>query len=245
MRKRSIKRLCFIIYRISRVDMTRVPKLPPANWTSDFTWACAAGPMPGRTAKQTRDAHKSERTRVWDIEYARLARLVDENDRTDGEKLAILKVDHRGVYNNSRVGISKQLIGPPPNNWRSDLSGEERTEAWKYAAGVGKNAAAHNAARGYVRHKIRISDIRAKAEIDWTDDDRAMMEKEKALKLKGLERSRLWRENPKNRAKNKATSAVSNKAIADARLCKKRKAPEPDTPADEVDTTHKDDISVE
>ena len=230
--------------------MTRVPKLPPANWTSDFTWACAAGPMPGRTAKQTRDAHKSERTRVWDIEYARLARLVDENDRTDGEKLAILKVDHRGVYNNSRVGISKQLIGPPPNSWRSDLSGEERTEAWKYAAGVGKdgkrkNAAAHNGARGYVRHKIRIRDIRATAEVYWTDDDRAMIEKEKAQKLKGLGRSRLWRENPKNRAKSNAKSAISNKAIAAARLSKKRKSPEPDTPADEVDTTHKDDISVE
>ena len=168
----------------------REPDPPPANWKSEYTWKCAAGPQPGKTHKQALTAHSTERTRVWNVERARLAHLVDEKDQTEKQNMDILKVDQPGEHQKMHAGGScVPPIKPPPDSWRPDLSGEEREEAWKYAAGLDEDGKrkplkAHAEERSRARHNAKISDIQAKPESSWTPPEHDIMDKEKARKLK-------------------------------------------------------------
>jgi hypothetical protein len=136
------------------VNMAR-DTLPPANWHSDLEksiltdkWKYAAGA--DKTARQ----HKSERERVWDREDMRLAYLVPEEDRTEEQDDAILKVENPGQYRKNHAGNSKLRV--PDARWRPDLSEEERTETWKYAAGLNVNGTSKTAKEhGNARQKFR------------------------------------------------------------------------------------------
>ncbi|KAJ1463784.1 hypothetical protein T484DRAFT_1758582, partial [Baffinella frigidus] len=162
-----------------------------------YQWKFAAGMNKDGTEK-TAAAHTSSRTRFWNIERARLARLKDENVQTPEEKDAIFKVDQPGAHKKSRVGYSHgpQIIPPPADcSWareRSHWSKEEFDEAWMYAGGGDKNgnyksATAHATRRESIIWKHKVLVAQSKDECDRSPAERAVIEKEEARKLDAKE----------------------------------------------------------
>jgi hypothetical protein len=194
------------------VNMAR-DTLPPANWHSDLEtsilmekWKYAAG------ADKTTRQHKSERERVWDREDMRLAYLVPEEDRTPKEKDAITKVKHRRAYRKNHAGNSNAKL--PDESWRPDLSEEERTETWKYAAGLNADGSSKTAKEhGNARKKFRREAAKAlKAKqlngIVLTVPEEAALDADKDRMGKDAENDRRSRE----------THAASIKTIRDKQL---------------------------
>jgi hypothetical protein len=73
---------------------------------TNHKWKYAAGDTTGKNEEQATRAHRFARAKVWDLEMAKRARAIDKDDRTDEQKLAIQKVDHRWAYEESRKGNS-------------------------------------------------------------------------------------------------------------------------------------------
>ncbi|KAJ1464260.1 hypothetical protein T484DRAFT_3646454 [Baffinella frigidus] len=155
-----------------------------------YQWKFAAGMNDDGTEK-TANAHKRRRDRYWDLENARIARLTDENDRTPEEKDAIFKVDHPRAYKKSHAGRPKIIPPPPDCSWareRSNWSKEAFDEAWRFAAGTDENgnyksATAHSQRRESIRWDHKVLVAMSKDEGDRSPAERAVIEKEEALKL--------------------------------------------------------------
>jgi hypothetical protein len=155
-------------------------------------WKYIAGA--GQTARQ----HSDARAAVWDREDMRLAYLVPEEDRTPKEKDAILKVEDPVQYRKNHAGNSNKKL--PDVSWRPDLSEEERTETWKYAAGLNVNGTSKTAAEhGTAREKFRREAAKAlKAEQlngkVLTDPEEAALDAEEARLEKDVANCRRARE---------------------------------------------------
>ena len=67
-------------------------------------WRYAAGNTGDTTKEQATKAHSNARTRVWNLEMAERASVIDKDDRTDEQKADIQKVEHSRAYQNSRKG---------------------------------------------------------------------------------------------------------------------------------------------
>ena len=160
---------------------------------SQHKWKYAAGCTGNKTEKQAASAHRHVRTKVWKDVMAKRARLVDENDRTDAQTAVIQKVDHPGAYEKSRKGNSgvPPMI-PPPEKWKSELVGEARTEAWKYAAGLNndksaKTIGAHSSARYYIIRNFRVEEAKYKDACDHTPEDLVFINEDEDRKAKNIE----------------------------------------------------------
>ena len=162
---------------------------------TDHKWRYAAGDTGDMTEKQAARAHKRARDRVRNLEMAKRARAIDEDNRTDKEKEAIQKVEHPRAYALSRKGNSCITpIIPPPDTWRPELVGEKRTETWKYAAGLNdngsaKNARAHADARKAIIYKARVDEAKDKDLCDRTPEDHIAIKKDNELKAEQKQRS--------------------------------------------------------
>jgi hypothetical protein len=134
--------------------------------------------------------------RTWDLDNARLARLVDENDQTQIQKAALFKVDHPRAYQKSRVRGGQTMISTQlPAHMKPELVGDARTELWKFAAGVHKDGsvkspAAHSQARAAILREAKINEVQAKDECEWTEEDHALMKDEVSRKLRVAEKNR-------------------------------------------------------
>ena len=67
-------------------------------------WKYAAGDLTTKTKEQTAKAHTRARTKGWNVVMANRARAIDKDKRTDEQKAAIQKVDHKKAYEKSRKG---------------------------------------------------------------------------------------------------------------------------------------------
>jgi hypothetical protein len=177
----------------------------PLNFQDQITnhkWKYAAGYTGEKTKKQTAAVHIYARKRVWAVVMADRARLVDENDRTDEQNAAIQKVDHPRAYKKSRKGNSGgKPIKSPPATWRTELIGDTRTEAWKYAGwGV----------RFIINRNARVEEIQAKDECNWSTEDHDLMEAEDNRRSKKIE-LRVARENRRQQQQQDICNAFIEK----------------------------------
>jgi hypothetical protein len=161
----------------------------------DHNWKYAAGNTGDKTQKQAAAAHRDARYRVWNLEMAERARLVDEDNRTDEQKAAFQKVYHPWAYMRSRKGNScGPTMIPPPATWRPELVGEKRTERWRYAAelkndGIAKTAKAHEHARRIIIRDARVDEAKGKKSCDRTPDDHTAIKEEKDRKAETKQRN--------------------------------------------------------
>jgi hypothetical protein len=230
------------------VNMARSNKIPPADWDPDSVegvkerilitgfgikksiefqakitqhkWKYAGGDTKGKTKERAGQVHREARAAVWDIVDADQARLVPEDVRTEEQDDAILKVDDPWQYRKNHAGNSKgsQII-PPDATWRPDLSGEERTEVWKYAAGKNedgssKTAQEHKNARETFRRAALLKAIRDKQGIGLTPADLVVVQKEEVRVKKKATLDSALAKLPRTRAKKYARTRAWRKAKA-------------------------------
>ena len=162
-------------------------------------WRYAAGDLTTKTKEQERTTHKAARERVWNLEMAERARAIDKDKLTDEQKADIQKVDHPRAYRKSRKGNSRvRPMIPPPDKWRPDLVGEERTgEAWIYAAGPNgdksaKTGMAHMHARARIILYFRLEEAKDKDQCDRTKEDNDVIAADVTLKEKAAKYKKVW-----------------------------------------------------
>jgi hypothetical protein len=85
------------------------------------------------------------------------------------------------VFIHLSMGVSG-VLKPPPANWKSHLQGQDRANAWKYAAGENKDGTAkstklHSVTRCSIRQLEALRFIGLKPGDERTAEDREMLRK--------------------------------------------------------------------